>query len=348
MLGGGSSSQNPDQTHSHNHTHNSFIAALRAGEGDAVVLPTGGPEEFPMVPLSLSDKEEDDDTTPPTSGGDNDLLEAIANRLLKYDEIPEFLQGNVYIQEGYRVGYTCCYASRSLFTLHNETINVWTHLIGFLGFFVFMIVLSVALDASPVEKLFLSIFFIAAQAQMLFSAIFHLFCCINSTAYVSLAKLDYSGITFMIVGSMYPVIYFGFACYETHMIVYLVVFTVFGAIGLAVSLLKVFSTARFLFVRTGFFLLFGFSGAAPVVHLSAIYGFVEYWVVLWKLFLMAFLYTAGAFIYSSRVPERWLPGRFDFFGSSHQIWHLFTIAAALSQLWACISSLNYKQDHPCE
>lgn len=37
----------------------------------------------------------------------------------------------------------------------------------------------------------------------------------------------------------------------------------------------------------------------------------------------------GALIYAQRVPERWLPGRFDLLLHSHQIFHLLIVLAAL-------------------
>ena len=54
------------------------------------------------------------------------------------------MQDNEYIKEGYRVGFnTVRKVLRSLFMIHNETTNVWSHLLGALLFvgFLFYIVL---------------------------------------------------------------------------------------------------------------------------------------------------------------------------------------------------------------
>ena len=57
-----------------------------------------------------------------------------------YIEAPGHLQDNEFIKYGYRIEHkTCCQVSSSLFTCHNETVNIWTHLIGsivMLGFFI--------------------------------------------------------------------------------------------------------------------------------------------------------------------------------------------------------------------
>ena len=41
------------------------------------------------------------------------------------------------------------------------------------------------------------------------------------------------------------------------------------------------------------------------------------------------LVQLGAAIYALRVPERWNPGAFDLICSSHQLFHLCVVAAAL-------------------
>jgi adiponectin receptor len=47
-----------------------------------------------------------------------------------------------------------------------------------------------------------------------------------------------------------------------------------------------------------------------------------------SLILMGLLYIVGALFYAWRVPERFFPGRCDLWFHSHQIFHLFVIAAA--------------------
>jgi Haemolysin-III related len=66
---------------------------------------------------------------------------------------PAFLKDNEYILRGYRIGFnTKKLILRSLFMLHNETVNVWTHLIGVLVFLVLLIWTASALYASATYK----------------------------------------------------------------------------------------------------------------------------------------------------------------------------------------------------
>ena len=43
---------------------------------------------------------------------------------------------------------------------------------------------------------------------------------------------------------------------------------------------------------------------------------------------MAFLYMAGAFLYAMRIPERFFPGKCDYWFHSHQLFHVLVLAAA--------------------
>lgn len=58
-----------------------------------------------------------------------------------YSEAPDFLQDNEFIKRGYRINCnTIPKVLKSLFMLHNETINIWTHLLGLIlaiGFIIY-------------------------------------------------------------------------------------------------------------------------------------------------------------------------------------------------------------------
>jgi|LauGreDrversion4_2_1035121.scaffolds.fasta_scaffold460687_2 hypothetical protein len=66
---------------------------------------------------------------------------------------PAFLQDNEYILRGYRIGFnTRPKILKSLFLLHNETVNVWSHLTGVIVFLGLLIYASVSLYASNTYK----------------------------------------------------------------------------------------------------------------------------------------------------------------------------------------------------
>ncbi|XP_060710038.1 progestin and adipoQ receptor family member 3-like isoform X6 [Hemiscyllium ocellatum] len=67
------------------------------------------------------------------------LFSQIGIRLYSYEEIPTFLKGNPYITDGYRAYLPSSLCIRSLFVLSNESVNIWSHLLGFFLFFVIVL-----------------------------------------------------------------------------------------------------------------------------------------------------------------------------------------------------------------
>ncbi|GJM95572.1 hypothetical protein PR202_ga12330 [Eleusine coracana subsp. coracana] len=54
--------------------------------------------------------------------------------LIGYDELPEWLKDNEFIHGYYRCEWPMKETILSIFSIHNETLNVWSHLVGFLLF----------------------------------------------------------------------------------------------------------------------------------------------------------------------------------------------------------------------
>jgi adiponectin receptor len=78
----------------------------------------------------------------------------------------------------------------------------------------------------------------------------------------------------------------------------------------------------------------GLSSVFPVFHGLCMYGFKaldQQMGIRWVM-MEGFLYVVGAVIYAARVPERWAPRKYDLLGASHQIFHFFVVAAAMSHL----------------
>ncbi len=119
----------------------------------------------------------------------------------------------------YRVYYSNWQALASLFYWHNETLNVWTHLLGFL-YIVYLFALAM-LKASnepeftPVDIFILCLFYCSTCFCLGSSFVFHLYSCVSPACYSCLYRVDMSGICLMILSSYIPGLYFAFYCNHT-------------------------------------------------------------------------------------------------------------------------------------
>jgi adiponectin receptor len=65
--------------------------------------------------------------------------------------------------------------------------------------------------------------------------------------------------------------------------------------------------------------------------------------------LMGFFYVFGAVLYGTRTPERFFPGKFDHFGSSHQIFHVCVLLGVLTHFLGVTMAMEFWHDsnHTC-
>ena len=198
------------------------------------------------------------------------------------------------------------------------------------------------------DKLVFVIYSVGAIFCLGFSWLFHTLYCHSEPVGKLFGKLDYCGISFMVMGSFVPWLYYCFYCQFYTRLIYLSTTVCFGVACIVVSLWDKFSTAQYRPVRAGtfkldlnfllinllfslaLFIAFGLSGVVPAVHYVITEGFYRaiYVAAMGWLVLMALLYIGGAVIYALRVPERIWPGKFDIWFQSHQIFHVFVIIAA--------------------
>lgn len=143
--------------------------------------------------------------------------------LLKWADLQEWQKDNHYIFSHYRpatYSYIGCF--QSLFYLHNESVNIHSHL---LGAFVF---LFTALSVYTFEKhsvraadvAAFGCFFLGAIICLGISATYHMVTN-HSPAVNHLGnQLDYVGIVALITGSFVPSVYYGFYCEPFLQMVY--------------------------------------------------------------------------------------------------------------------------------
>ncbi|KAH7718972.1 Protein PAQR-2 [Aphelenchoides avenae] len=270
-----------------------------------------------------------------------------------FEFLPEWLQDNEFLRSGHRPplpSFGSCF--KSVFAVHTETGNIWTHMYGCIAF-IGVAIFFLTRPSSQIDwrdKIVFSTFFLGAISCLGLSCTFHTVQCHSERVGQIFSKLDYSGITLLIVGSFIPWIYYAFYCRALPMFIYMSMVGILGIAALIVSLWDKFAEPKFRPVRAIVFVAMGLSSIFPVVHMVIVDGFeimIKYKSFHWLAIMGAF-YLMGAAIYAFRFPERCFPGKCDIWFHSHQIFHMFVIIAAFVHFHGiCEIAVNRLQGASC-
>lgn len=260
--------------------------------------------------------------------------------LYTYDCIPFYLQGNPHIRSGYRLGLNFKLCFRSLFALHNETINIWSHLVGVLFFLVYFPIDMVYLDTLEVpysHYLIFSAFIMLSILSLTLSALFHLFLCHSENQCDLWLRMDSAGIGLALCGCYLPSCFYAFYCpgvEYTWRGVYLVAMLLAVFVSLILPLHPDFLTRRWNIRRLLFYFGLIMVGGVPITQWVVMQGGfgseIVYVFLIPNGIIMYIIGLSGGVFYASKFPERLWPGKFDYFGASHQLWH---VGVLLSLVW---------------
>ncbi|GJV65462.1 heptahelical transmembrane protein 4-like protein [Tanacetum coccineum] len=379
------------------------------------------------------------------------LWKKVKYQLVEYHNLPAYMKDNEFILGHYRAEWPLKQIFISIFTLHNETLNVWTHLIGFFLFLTLTIystnmipnvdlhnlkhipdVLRITdlhklrediltcipsmpnmpdlhrlhseiktsfpaskdflpslsnwhivellcnclperfshsnhtdvcvlrsmkedvanmiapLMTQPITRWPFFAFLGGAMFCLLASSACHLLCCHSKRLSYIMLRLDYAGIAALISTSFYPPVYYSFMCHPFFCNMYLGFITVLGIATIMVSLLPVFDRPEYRNIRTGLFLGMGLSGAGPIFHkLILFWHRPEAVHTTGYEILMGTFYGMGSLIYATRIPERWMPGKFDIAGHSHNLFHVLVVAGAYTHYRAGLVYLKWRDIEGC-
>lgn len=242
--------------------------------------------------------------------------------LLKIDEAPDYQRTNPYIHTGYRAPQTWVQCLRSVLQFHNETLNIWTHLLGAVAFLCLLL-----WDWNSAQGWDFAVILTCVtlyQACMLLSAVFHTFNAHSKEASEFCLMLDLGGICASITASFISGIYYAFWCQPFWQNFYML--TVAGFIATGLIFRNIFNKEEYFFVRLVFFTSFVIYGFVPTIHWvinNGGLGSDEVKLFLPRIISMYLIAGLAFSFYIAKFPEVILPGRFDILGSSHQWWHLF-------------------------
>lgn len=194
------------------------------------------------------------------------------------------------------------------------------------------------------------IMLISAILCLSFSTQYHILGVISKKINSFSSRFDYGGISLLIAGSCYPPYYYFFHCDNIFKSIYLCFITIFALCVFFYSLTSDFYLPTRRTFRGILFLILGLSTAIPVFHLiflnKTITGFMEgprliYW------YFGGISYVFGALLYINRIPEKCFPGKFDIFGSSHQLFHCLVLLGVIFHYLGCLDAYYYRFDASC-
>ena len=272
-----------------------------------------------------------------------------------YKESPLWVRVNPFIVTGYRVSCsTARKCFRSVWYLHNQTMNVWTH---FGGTFVILALLAQALkrddvvDLTWLDKVLVAVFVFAFGSQFLLSAVYHALMCHSSQVCFRFRQADYIGVLCHIgglelvalVGLFLPPSWLGLPprpeglipadeLNSSSSLAFLILF------GLVVSIVLVWTVVLLIVQPERKYRIY-----VGMVLLTALS-----WALIWRLYAIDApiaqaastamwdvqkWYAIGMFPFLYKVPERWIPtGLFDIWGASHQLWHIAIILGTVNEV----------------
>ncbi|KAL1917467.1 uncharacterized protein VTP21DRAFT_3860 [Calcarisporiella thermophila] len=273
-----------------------------------------------------------------------------AERLLTLNELPVEWQHNKHILTGYRFLCSPWDCIRSIFYIHNESGNIWTHLVA-LAFFTYVGIFELSSSEFSnvwVDRFVVGVFMAAVAKCFVCSIMYHTFMHI---AHLKIARyclcLDYIGISVSICASILVIEYYGFYCNPLIRFSYMLGTGILGIISIVCPCFPQFNNRIGESHRHAFFIAHFCTLFIPIFHLMYVQGVMKTLGWLATGFSAFEMFGLGVIILAVRWPERWLPGKFDFVLHSHQLWHLCVWAGMYLNYLAVMEMHRARFDFAC-
>jgi len=99
--------------------------------------------------------------------------------------------------------------------------------------------------------------------------------------------------------------------------------------------------------KVAFFLGLAASGVIPVLHLMVTRGIPRTCFFYAPIIKSLLGYVVGVVVYANRWPEKWRPGSFDTWLSSHQLWHVAILVGIYYHYKSVEGFLAMAKDFAC-
>ncbi|KAJ3808040.1 hemolysin-III related-domain-containing protein [Lentinula aff. lateritia] len=252
--------------------------------------------------------------------------------LISYHDLPEPWQNNSFVTQGYRFIPIERWPLiiMSLFALHNEFLNIHTHLIPGLLWAINSIPF---VNPSGVEDLPEALFMAFAVICLFSSAVWHTMAgCAHCPSMEFCARVDYVGIGWLISASVGTVVHYGFQCHPELEKMFLIGCLLTGLLGNICPFMKWFNEVRYRGWRIVFFLSLAFFSLAPLATMAILYSPKAMAAFISPVVPSLISYIVGLAFYATHIPERFISDKWSrhldkIGGGSHAIWHCFIVLA---------------------
>ncbi|KAL5524033.1 hypothetical protein ACEPAG_8206 [Sanghuangporus baumii] len=263
-------------------------------------------------------------------------------KLVSYVDLPMEWRSNPWVYSGYRFIplHRWPVILLSLFALHNETVNIYTHMIPLvhnaIRFFPSLNYASVPADRP--EQIYTAF----AMLCLFGSVVWHTMSgCAHQVGMELCARVDYVGIGWLISASVGTVVYYGFSCHSQAALVYLSLCVITGIAGSIFPFMRWFNDPKFRIYRITFFLGMAFTALAPLIHLAHLFSVSDTLSFISPISSSLLSYVIGLVFYATHIPERFVAlynermARWTDWigGGSHAIWHAFIVLAIYQHKW---------------
>lgn len=256
-------------------------------------------------------------------------------KLGTWKDVPEYQQ-RPFILTGYRLQCTgCAQCVLSVVALHNETANIWTHLLGL--FYVAYRGVCVFLDPEAyvgdplfwhgvsMQNALVVVMHVVTCFCLGASAFYHTRHCDVERACYACFYVDLFGIVLQVVATLAMGIAIGFRCFPVTMQFYHTCVVLEGITMTCSIMLDCLSEKT----RAIILSVCGLLGLAPAFHFFIVADAVEV-AHLWPTIAgITMCFLIGVFFFVNRYPESLWPGAFDYAGQSHNIWHVWVFFGML-------------------
>jgi predicted membrane channel-forming protein YqfA (hemolysin III family) len=271
----------------------------------------------------------------------------ITKNVVTEHEVPEEFR-DPFITDGYRqpgCSFWSCFGT--LFTFHNETINVWSHLLAAICFIIFCV--PEFRHHNPLQDNFawpLLAFAMGITSMLLMSSIAHLFNCISYKARHICFFLDYAAISTYTFTAGQAFYFYSRPTRSEWLLqsapVYLCLCALVSASSTYFCCASRHAWLNYKFViRTMTFVLSWLCDTLPF-HLRVVVceGKEDCHSPSYRFFSRQFLaFFFAAVVNAGKIPERFMPGRFNIFGQSHHFMHVLCAVGSLDAFLAVKSDM---------